>query len=108
MDNPERYAANQQRFYEMNPGIRCVYTAARNAGKDLRTPKWLTEDDLLHIKCLYQVAAMRTRESGYEWHVDHVVPLHGKNVSGLHVPNNLRVIPASENCRKSNKWEVTI
>lgn len=75
-----------------------------------RTPAWLTEFDLLKIQCLYQVAAMRSRESGQEWHVDHIVPLQGETVSGLHVPWNLRVITASENLSKSNKkwpnmWE---
>lgn len=76
-----------------------------------RTPAWLTEFDLLKIQCLYQVAAMRTRESGQIWHVDHIVPLQGETVSGLHAPWNLRVITASENFSKSNKqwpdmWEV--
>jgi hypothetical protein len=78
----------------------------RQASKLKRTPEWLTDFDKLHMECLYQVAAMRTRESGQEWHVDHILPLQGKTVSGLHVPSNLRVIPAVENLRKYNTYGV--
>jgi hypothetical protein len=78
----------------------------RQAAKLNRTPVWLTEFDKLKIECLYQVAAMRTRESGYEWHVDHIIPLQGKTVSGLHVPSNLQVIPATENLRKNNLYVI--
>lgn len=74
------------------------------AGKENRTPKWLTESDFLHIKCKYQLAAMYNREGIDKWHVDHIIPLNGKNVSGLHVPSNLRVIPRLENQKKSNKF----
>ena len=81
-------------------------TAKYRCAKLQRTPAWLTESDLLRIKCYYQVAAMRAKESGRAWHVDHIIPLKGKLVSGLHVPNNLRVIPASENKRKTNRYEV--
>ena len=88
-----------------NKGHRNALTRARQAAKLKRTPAWLTEFDLLKIKCLYQVAAMRTRESGRAWHVDHIIPLQGKTVSGLHVPSNLQVIEGAENSRKSNRYE---
>jgi hypothetical protein len=81
-------------------------TAKYRADKDKRTPNWLTEFDHIHIKALYQLAAMRTRESGFPWHVDHVIPLRGKNVSGLHTPSNMRVIPGEENERKNNAYTV--
>ena len=68
-----------------------------------RMPKWLNKEEKLRLSCYYQVAAMRTQESGYEWHVDHIVPLRGETVSGLHVPWNLRVIPAQENMNKGNR-----
>lgn len=87
-----------------NKGKVNANTAIRHAAKMQRTPKWLTKHDKLHIKCLYQLAAMRTRESGQVWHVDHVIPLQGENVCGLHVPSNLRVITAPENISKGNRY----
>ena len=81
--------------------------AAKNrAAKMQRTPKWLTEDDLWIIKQAYKLAALRTKMLGFSWHVDHIIPLQGKLVSGLHVPWNLQVIPAVENISKNNNFEV--
>jgi hypothetical protein len=80
--------------------------AKRRAAKLKRTPKWLTPFDKLKIECLYQLASMRNRESDRKWHVDHIIPLQGAFVSGLHVPDNLRVILAIDNMRKNNQYEV--
>ena len=91
---------------EKNRGLVLAESAKRRAAKLYRTPAWLTEFDLLKIKCLYQVAAMRSRESGHAWHVDHIIPLQGEFVSGLHVPSNLQVIPAIDNLRKNNLYGV--
>jgi hypothetical protein len=70
-----------------------------------RVPAWLTPFDILAMKCIYQVATMRNANSGIKWSVDHVIPLNGKTVCGLHVPSNLQVIPLSENLSKRNKYE---
>lgn len=75
----------------------------RQLAKLQRTPAWLTQDDLWMIEQAYELAAIRTKMFGFKWHVDHIVPLQGKYVSGLHTPNNLQVITASENSRKGNR-----
>ncbi len=92
-------------YASVNKARRTATQRKRELAKKQRTPSWLSEQDLLHILCLYQVAAMRNRETDIAWHVDHIVPIQGKNVCGLHVPWNLQVIPALENNRKYNKYE---
>lgn len=87
-----------------NKGKVNANTALRHAAKMKRKPNWLTKEDKSYIKCLYQLAAMRNKESDIKWHVDHIVPLQGETVSGLHVPWNLRVIPAEDNIRKNNRF----
>lgn len=76
--------------------------AKRRAAKLQRTPPWLTEDQLWLINEIYDLAALRTEATGVEHHVDHVVPLQGNTVSGLHLPWNLQVLTAYENLSKSN------
>jgi len=72
-----------------------------------RVPDWLTKDYILAMKCIYQVAAMRNANSDIKWSVDHIIPLNGKTVCGLHVPSNLQVIPLKENRAKYNHYECT-
>lgn len=77
--------------------------ARRRAKKLQATPPWLTDDHKKSIAAIYRRAVQLTKETGTEYHVDHIVPLAGRNVRGLHVPWNLQVITASENHRKWNK-----
>jgi hypothetical protein len=56
----------------------------------------------------YELAALRTKMFGFQWEVDHAIPLQGKKVSGLHVPTNLQVIPATMNRQKNNRYEVVL
>lgn len=62
-------------------------------------PSWVDEAALALI---YQQADWLTRLLGVPYHVDHIVPLVNKNVCGLHVPWNLRIVEATENFKKGN------
>ena len=104
--NPERAAELSRKTRQKHKDRVLANKAMYRAGKTKRTPAWLTEFDKLKIRCIYSVAAMLTKENKEPWHVDHVIPLHGKNVSGLHVPSNLWFIPGVENTLKNNKFEV--
>ena len=88
------------------PGLSASYVKKYQASKLQRTPAWLTDFDKLKMSCIYSVAAMLTKHNNEPWHVDHIIPLQGEIVSGLHVPNNLRVMRGSENISKSNRVEV--
>ena len=68
-----------------------------------RVPNWIDADERWLIKEIYSLAVLRSKALGFSWHVDHILPLQGKLVSGLHVPFNLQVIPAVENLRKGNR-----
>lgn len=105
-ENREKHNAINREWWAENPHKRTAYQGKRRAAKLLRTPKWLTENDLFMIEEAYLLAKIRTELTGFDWHVDHIYPLQGKKVSGLHVPANLQVIPGKENLKKSNKHEV--
>lgn len=84
-------------YQKNNKGKTVAKTKRRELSKINRTPPWLNKDQLIQIEEL-------TKQTNIKYHVDHIIPLQGKNVSGLHVPWNLQVIPASENLSKSNKF----
>ena len=105
--NHRQKALDQKRVYRQeNKGKIIALATLRKKTIKQRTPKWLTKDDLWMIKEAYELAALRTKMFGFSWHVDHVIPLQGKNVTGLHVPTNMQVIPGSMNISKKNKYEV--
>jgi hypothetical protein len=79
-----------------------VKTRKRQAHVARATPPWA---DPVAILAIYQQAERQTKETGERHEVDHVIPLQGKNVCGLHVETNLRVIPAALNRSKGHKFE---
>lgn len=107
IQNPEQIKLQKKQYAARKKDVINAAVARRKAAKIKRTPAWLTGFDKLKIQCIYSIAAMLTRVNKEPWHVDHVIPLQGKNVSGLHAPDNLRVIQGIENIRKHNRYEVT-
>src|SRR5512137_1565522 len=101
--NHENTKLVKRAYKRNNPSKNLAYLAKRRCAQLKRTPAWLTETDRWMIEQAYELSALRTKLFGFSWHVDHVIPLQGKYVSGLHVPTNLQVIPATENLRKANK-----
>jgi hypothetical protein len=82
--------------------VRADTKARRRKHRDA-TPPWLTRKQKSAIRHLYQIAITMTQTTGEQYVVDHIVPLRGEAVCGLHVPWNLRVITQEENLKKSNK-----
>lgn len=101
--NPEKRKATMKAYRQANPEKDAESVRRRQASKLLRTPKWLTSTDLWMMREAYHIAKVRTKIFGFSWHVDHVLPLRGDVVSGLHTPYNLQVIPAKINLIKANK-----
>lgn len=116
--NPE-YSKNQSRKWReknseyarikskqwdiLNANKRRALNAKRHASKLLRTPHWLTPEQLQEIEDFYVIAKAFKLYTGQEYHVDHIIPLRGDRVSGLHVPWNLQILTAKENLSKHNK-----
>jgi len=103
-NNPE-YAAKVSKRSRIKHADRVLANKAKyRADKIQRTPKWVDSEELWIIKEIYKLAIARTKLHGFSWHVDHIIPLNGKTVSGLHVANNLQVIPGELNLLKNNKY----
>jgi 5-methylcytosine-specific restriction endonuclease McrA len=102
--------ANPDRWREIDKRSRAGRVAAINeatgryrAAKSMAAPAWLTARHRRAIRAFYRLAEQRSIETGVPHHVDHLCPLRGEAVCGLHVPWNLQVLTQSENVRKSNR-----
>jgi hypothetical protein len=97
--DPETVAADTRartkRYRDRNPGLAGAQSAKWKAARLQRTPAWA---DLAAIREAYAEA----KRSGLT--VDHVIPLQGKLVSGLHVHTNLALVTKSKNSSKRNSF----
>jgi len=103
-ENLKQHNAINREWFANNKYKRASYQAKRKSTILQRTPAWDPDAHLIIAK--YQLANMLTKASGILHHVDHIIPLQGKKVSGLHTFANLRVIPGSDNVKKSNSFIV--
>ena len=102
-DNPDKVRNASKNWKRANPAKVAQHASSRRASQHTRMPSWLTAADHLEFDSVYKYCA-GLRAAGLDYHVDHIVPLRGKSVSGLHVPWNLQVIPAVENMSKGNRF----
>lgn len=103
-NTPEKRTAIEKKYYEKNKEKWIVKCNKRRAAKLQRIPKWLTKEDWDTITRKYRTAKIMENLTGIKYSVDHWAPLQGSNVSGLHCPENLVVMPLEKNLRKSNKF----
>lgn len=102
------YALERMKIYGKQWRIKykdknCSKSNRYRASKLKATPLWVDEEHKWLIDEVYHLSKIRNESTGIVWHVDHIVPLQGTNVCGLHVIENLQVIPNKENLSKGNK-----
>ncbi len=99
--NKEKEAARGRRYRAAHPEKGTEKAAWRKLVLLQRTPPWVNRDK---IKKLYAESQRLTDATGIQHSVDHIIPLNGKLISGLHVETNLQILTLAENSAKSNKW----
>lgn len=99
--HPEKYSRACAAWKAANRDKCNAALAAYKARKKQATPAWAND---FFIEEAYDLARRRTEATGFEWQVDHIVPMTHPLAQGLHVENNLQVIPAVENRSKSNRY----
>lgn len=87
-----------------NPDKVNALNAKYRVSKLTQALKNSSSEDKLVIGSKYAMARWLSEVVGVPYHVDHIIPLKGRIVSGLHVPGNLCIIHGSENMAKGNKW----
>ena len=92
----------QMKWKEDNKGYVNHINNIRHVKQKQRMPSWADTDA---IRKIYEdCAALNEKHGPRSHHVDHIIPLQGKTVSGFHVENNLQILKASDNLKKSNKY----
>lgn len=94
----QRVKRNEKKRCAADPAFRSSWTVWRHLKSLRRVPGWVKHTrDILPI---YRAA----RAKGPDWVVDHIIPLNGETVCGLHVPGNLRIVTTFENNSKGRSF----
>lgn len=101
--NKAKIKQKRDEYRKNNLALHNYRGALRHAAKLRATPKWLTDFDKQYIKHVYIQAKELQKLDGIPREVDHIIPLQGETVCGLHVPWNLQILTKSENSSKKNK-----
>jgi len=101
--NRVEIAAKMKAYRIKNHDIIAENRSRYRASKLNATPPWFSKEHRIAVRKLHHKARELTIQTSIVHSVDHIIPLQGDTVCGLHVPWNLRVVTLSENCSKSNK-----
>lgn len=104
-NNKEKRREIMRRYRSRNKDKTNAHAAERRASERLASPKWLTAYDIEESNSFYLAAQELRPLAGCLLEVDHIIPLKGKDVCGLHVPWNLQLLTAQENQSKGNRYE---
>jgi wobble nucleotide-excising tRNase len=94
-------SARNELWGKTNPHKVNRIRATKRARKLRQTPSWVDKEA---VDSFYLEAQLKSKETGIAHHVDHMVPLKGETVSGLHVQGNLQVLTSEENISKGNRY----
>jgi len=95
-----------KKYYQQNKEMFLEKGARRRSSKMQATPPWIDDVHKERLRSIYRACQNVSDKTGKIHHVDHIIPLKGKDVCGLHVWWNLRIIPAEMNLSKGNKLEL--
>ena len=100
-DNPEKNAEHKKRWNQLNVDRCRIICNKRYSYAKQSRPKWANN---FFVEEAYELAQRRSNLFGTRWEVDHIIPIKGKDICGLHVETNLQVIPRSINASKQNRF----
>jgi len=101
-ENPEKARESVRSHCRRNKGKVAAKTRRQQAARIQRSPSWSDRQSLELFYAVAHIARLTFPELNPQ--VDHVIPLNGDRVSGLHVHTNLSVIPGVKNLLKSNRF----